>query len=202
MAIAASGLRCEWREVVLRDKPAALLAASPKGTVPVLVLPGGQVLEQSLDIMRWALAQRDPEGWLQAGEPDEVEALIASCDGTFKQALDRCKYPERHPELPPGAAQSQARAWLVGLEDRLARSAYLCGSRAALSDVALMPFVRQYAGIDRTDWDARPWPRLQAWLAAWESGALFEQVMHKAPAWRDGQAVQYFPPGPCPAERS
>nr|WP_264080725.1 glutathione S-transferase [Paracidovorax avenae] len=197
MAIAASGQRCEWREVVLRDKPAALLAASPKGTVPVLVLPGGRVLEQSLDIMRWALAQRDPAGWLQVGEPDDVEALLASCDGPFKQALDRCKYPERHPEVPRGAAQSQARAWLESLEDRLARGAFLCGSRAALADVALMPFVRQYAAIDRTAWNARPWPRLQAWLAAWENGALFEQVMHKAPPWHEAQPVQFFPPGPA-----
>lgn len=195
MAIAASGQRCEWREVVLRDKPAALLAASPKGTVPVLVLPGGRVLEQSLDIMRWALAHHDPAGWLQAGEPDDMEALIASCDGPFKQALDRCKYPERHPEVPSGAAQSQAREWLEGLEDRLAHGTFLCGSRASLADVALMPFVRQYAAIDRTAWGSRPWPRLLAWLAAWESGALFEQVMHKAPAWREGQDVHYFPPG-------
>ncbi|WP_311232127.1 rhodanese-related sulfurtransferase [Acidovorax sp. PRC11] len=196
MAIAASGQRCEWREVVLRDKPAALLGASPKGTVPVLVLPEGHVLEQSLDIMRWALGQGDPQGWLRAGAQDEVQALIASCDGPFKQALDRCKYPERHPGLPPGEAQSQAGAWLRGLEERLARSRHLCGNAASLADVALMPFVRQYAAIDRAAWAAQPWPHLQAWLAAWEGGALWERVMHKAPAWREGQETLCFPPDP------
>ncbi|WP_333908854.1 oxygen-dependent tRNA uridine(34) hydroxylase TrhO [Acidovorax sp. GBBC 3334] len=197
LALAASGQRCEWREVVLRDKPPELLQASPKATVPVLVLPDGQVLEQSLDIMRWALRRNDPLAWLETGDPQTVADLIAACDGPFKQALDRCKYPERHPDSPPEIARAQAFGWLADLEARLAQSAFLCGSQASLADAALMPFVRQYAAIDRADWACRPWPRLQAWLAGWEGGALWETVMQKAPAWHSGQAVQYFPAPPA-----
>lgn len=99
LALVVSGQRCELREVVLKAKPQGLLQASPKGTVPVLVLPSGQVLEQSLDIMLWALGQHDPQSWLHPsqGTQAEMQALIAECDGPFKQALDRTKYPTRYP---------------------------------------------------------------------------------------------------------
>lgn len=200
LAIAASGQLCEWREVVLRDKPRALLDASPKGTVPVLVLPDGTVLEQSLDIMRWALERHDPEGWRGAGDPAGVAALIAECDGPFKQALDRCKYPERHPDAPPQAAQARASAWLQGLDRRLEAGPFLCGERPSLADAALMPFVRQYAAIDRAAWAARPWHRLQAWLAWWESSPLWARVMEKTAPWAEGTAtvVRFPPPAPQP----
>ena len=110
LALAVSDQVCELREVVLRNKPQGLLLASPKGTMPVLVLPSGQVLEQSLDIMLWVLAQRDPEGWLTPshGSVQDMLALIAECDGSFKQALDRCKYPSRYPDADPARARTQA----------------------------------------------------------------------------------------------
>ena len=115
LALAVSGQACELREVVLRNKPQGLLHASPKGTVPVLVLPTGQVLEQSLEIMLWALAQHDPEGWLipSHGNLQDMLALIAECDGPFKQALDRCKYPSRYPDADIGAERARAVAWPV-----------------------------------------------------------------------------------------
>lgn len=116
LALAVSGQACELREVVLRNKPQGLLYASPKATVPVLVLPSGQVLEQSLEIMLWALAQHDPEGWLTPshGNLQDMLALIAECDGPFKQALDRCKYPSRYPDADIGAERARAVAWLGG----------------------------------------------------------------------------------------
>ena len=195
LALAVSGQVCELREVVLRNKPQGLLQASPKGTVPVLVLPSGQVLEQSLDIMLWALAQHDPEGWLTPshGSVQDMLALIAECDGPFKQALDRCKYPGRYPDADPALARTQAVEWLQKLETRLCPNACLYGDRAALADMAIAPFVRQFAGIDDAWWSAQPWPRLQAWLAHWQSSPLFDQVMPKLPAWVDGTQGVPFP---------
>lgn len=195
LALAVSGQVCELREVVLRAKPQGLLQASPKATVPVLVLPDGAVLEQSLDIMRWALGRNDPAGWLTPSHGNEAAmlALIAECDGPFKQALDRCKYPSRYPEADAAQARVQAVEWLQGLEARLAGQPFLLGDHAALADMAIAPFVRQFAGIDADWWAAQPWPRLQAWLAQWQASPLFESVMPKLPAWVDGTEGVVFP---------
>lgn len=195
LALAVSGQTCELREVVLRSKPQGLLQASPKGTVPVLVLPDGLVLEQSLDIMRWALAQQDPEGWLtpSQGDMQSMLALVAECDGPFKQALDRCKYPHRYPNADTAAARTQAVEWLQGLEAQLTPRPFLFGGHTTLADMAIAPFVRQFAGIDAAWWDAQPWPHLQAWLAQWQASHLFESVMHKLPAWLDGTEGVPFP---------
>lgn len=195
LALAVSGQVCELREVVLRNKPQGLLQASPKATVPVLMLLDGQVLEQSLDIMQWALAQNDPAGWLTPshGDVNAMLALVAECDGPFKQALDRCKYPNRHPEADAPLARKQAMEWLQGLEVRLGGHHCLFGNHATLADMAIAPFVRQFAGIDIAWWDAQPWPHLQAWLSQWQASSLFESVMHKWPAWVDGTEGEPFP---------
>ena len=196
LALAISGQACELREVVLRHKPQGLLQVSPKATVPVLVLPGGQVMDESLDIMRWALAQHDPEGWLTPshGTLAEMLVLIAECDGAFKQALDRCKYPSRYPEADSAQARTQAEQWLQALNARLAAHRFLLGSHATLADMAVAPFVRQFAGIDATWWDAQPWAALQAWLVQWQTSRLFESVMHKLEAWVDGTEGVIFAP--------
>ena len=196
LALAISGQACELREVVLRNKPQGLLQVSPKATVPVLVLPGGQVMDESLDIMRWALAQRDPEGWLTPshGTLAEMLVLIAECDGTFKQALDRCKYPSRYPEADTAQARIQAEQWLQGLHARLTAHRFLFGSHATLADMAIAPFVRQFAGIDATWWDAQPWAALQVWLAQWQASSLFEGVMHKLETWVDRTEGVIFAP--------
>ena len=133
LALAVSGQACELREVVLKNKPQSLLQVSPKATVPVLVLPSGQVLDQSLDIMLWALAQHDPEGWLapSEGSVQDMLAWIAECDGPFKQALDRCKYPSRYPDANVEGERAKAVAWLSTLELRLcAPRPYLFGNVA------------------------------------------------------------------------
>ncbi|MCS4509420.1 glutathione S-transferase [Xylophilus ampelinus] len=196
-ALLSGGVRCELREVVLRDKPAALLAASPKGTVPVLVLADGRVLDQSLDIMRWALEIRDPAGWLQParGSAGEMQALIEACDTVFKPALDGFKYPDR-----AGAARADAAprdtgaAWLRTLETRLHRTPHLFGDRPGLADAAILPFVRQFAMVEPDGFAAEPWPHLHAWLAAWTGSAAFARTMHRYPPWDGRPGAAWFPP--------
>ena len=159
-------------EVKLSDKPAEMIAMSPKGTVPVLVLPDGRVIDQSLDIMRWALAGHDPEGWLGG---DDL-ALIDTNDGPFKFHLDRYKYPDRH-NSDPREHRSAAFDLLVELEHRLHDQPYLCGRTRTLTDAALMPFVRQFARTDPTWFEQQPLPELQRWLGQQLSSPLFERVM-------------------------
>ena len=164
LALLVAGCDVCIMEVKLSAKPVALLAASAKATVPVLVLPEGRVIDESLDIMRWALSHADPENWLDTIEP----ALIARFDGDFKQRLDRTKYPERHGN-DPAPHRAAALAMLVDLE-----SAPLpTGFTAA----AIMPFVRQFAAIDRGWFAAQPVPKVQHWLAAWEASPLFAAAM-------------------------
>lgn len=181
MALAVSETRCEIREVKLRDKPADMLAASPKGTVPVLVLPDGRVIDESLDIMRWALGRNDPEGWLEGDDA----ALIAANDGPFKHHLDRYKYPDRHAS-DPGEHRALGLDMLAQLEARLAGGGYLCGGQRSLTDAAIMPFVRQFAAVDRAWFDARPLPAVQRWLAGQTASPLFAAVMVVRSTWRQG----------------
>lgn len=195
MAVAASGQRCELREVVLRDKPAELLAASPKGTVPVLVDVDGSVIEQSLDIMLWALRRNDADGWLrpERGTLEDMLALVAECDGDFKRHLDGYKYPERQPMADATAHRAQGALFLARLEDRLQDSRCLHGARPALADIAIVPFVRQFAQVDAAWFEAQPWPRLRAWLASGLEAPVFARVMAKYPPWRTGQPGVDFP---------
>ncbi len=198
LALAVSGQPHELREVVLKNKPAEMLAASPKGTVPVLVLPGGEVIQESLDIMRWALARNDPTQWLSAPQASqqEMDELITAYDSDFKHHLDRYKYPNRYPQESEGDAagfalkhRSEAALWLAQLDARL-DGGWLLGTRASLADMALLPFVRQFAHTD-ADWFAtQSWPRLQAWLAAFEASALFAGVMGKHAAWQPADEGQ------------
>ncbi len=188
MAVWISETPCELREVKLADKPAELLAASLKGTVPVLVRPDGAVIDESLAIMRWALERHDPEGWL-AGEE---RALIEANDGSFKHALDRYKYPVRYPGSDPHEHREQGVLFLRVLEERLAGSDNLAGPRRGLTDIALFPFVRQFAHTDRAWFDVLPLPRLRAWLKRHLASDLFAAVMPKFAPWRAGQPPVHF----------
>lgn len=180
MTLRYAGIQVQTREVNLRQKPAALLAISPKATVPVLQLPSGEVIDQSLDIMDWALRQSDPAGWLGAGEPGEARRWISLNDGPFKTLLDRYKYAERHPELSMAAHRDRALDALVKpMDDQLRGARYLLGPRISIADVALFPFVRQFARVDKPWFDAMALPALQAWLNAWLSCELFTSVMHQ-----------------------
>lgn len=189
MALWAAQVAVELREISLRDKPAHLLQISPKGTVPVLQLPGGTVLEQSLDIMHWALSQQDPQGWLNADHA-AMHALIARNDGEFKKALDRYKYPDRYPEHPQQVYRAQGEQFLQCLEAALALHDYLLGDAPSMADVAIFPFIRQFAAVDAPWFAGKPYPRLQAWLNQWLESALFAQIMQKLTAEgiaRDGE---------------
>jgi glutathione S-transferase len=175
MALRYSGVPLSIVEVSLKAKPAQMLAASPKGTVPVLVCADGSVIEQSLDIMHWALARHDPDNWLQPG----CNELIEANDTTFKVLLDRYKYAIRYPEHPMAFYRAQGAEFLQRLEDVLTRSPYLAGPALSLADVALAPFVRQFAHVDR-DWFAQaPYPHLNAWLECFLTSELFSSVMRK-----------------------
>ena len=199
LALSVSGQAHELREIVLRNKPADLLATSPKGTVPVLVLPGGEVMDESLDIMRWTLGRHDPAQWLAppGASSGEMAALIAANDGDFKRHLDRYKYPNRYADESGGgdaagfalAHRTQAARWLAQLDARLV-GGWLFGTQASLADMALLPFVRQFAHTNPVWFAAQPWPRLQGWLAAFEASALFAGVMGKYAAWQPDAVAQ------------
>ncbi len=181
LALLASGARFELREIVLRDKPAAMLAASPKGTVPVLQLDDGRVIDESLDIMLWALGRNDPERWLAGYDA----ALVEAFDTQFKHHLDRYKYAERH-DADPIAHRDAGLALLAQLDARLADSADLCGPQRTLSDMAIFPFVRQFAAVDPDGFAALPIARAQAWLARHVASPLFEQAMQRFAPWTPG----------------
>ena len=199
MAIAASGIECRLREVVLRDKPAEMLDASPKGTVPVIVEQDGTVIEESLDVMSWALGQNDAEDWLapESGTRAEMDALIAQCDGPFKRALDRYKYPNRYED--EGVIREDQRAlglqFLEQLNQQLEGHAQLFGDRVSYADIAIFPFIRQFANTDRDWFNALDLPHLQAWLAGHLDSPRFKQIMPKFPQWKTGDEEPVFPSG-------
>ena len=187
MALIISGQQVELREVVLRDKPDAMLALSPKGTVPVLALPGGAVIDESLDIMHWALREYDPERWLDGDDA----ALIATNDGPFKHHLDRYKYAGRYGS-DPLEHRAGAMELLGALEGRLGNVGFLCGPGRTLADIALFPFVRQFARTEPEWFDAQPLPRVQAWLRVLVGSELFARVMTRRPAWQPGDAAVWL----------
>ena len=178
LALAISNTPYALREVHLANKPAAMLAASAKGTVPVLVLDDSEVIDESLPIMRWALARNDPEGWLLRDDHD----LIARNDGAFKHDLDRYKYPDRHGS-DASVHRKRGLEFLTMLEARLARSAQLCGAQRGIADAAILPFVRQFAAVDPEWFAEQPVPDLKRWLARHLESGLFQSVMARAKPW-------------------
>ncbi len=205
-AIASAGVVVDMREITLRDKPAAMLAASPKGTVPVLVLPGGQVIDESLPIMRWALAQRDPQAWLrpERGTLEQMLALVDDCETRFKPHLDRSKYANRFRAewAQPGSDDAalerafadrhygEALRFLQQLAQALQASmaqhaqystggdaACLFGGRPALADFAIVPFVRQFARQDAGRFAALAPPLVAGWMARLLACPDFDAVM-------------------------
>ncbi|WP_018150393.1 glutathione S-transferase [Leeia oryzae] len=192
MALKYCNLMIEVREISLRDKPAHMLENSPKGTVPVLVLPDQQVLEQSLDIMHWALSQHDPAGWVLAAQRYNTQALIATNDGPFKAALDRYKYPDRYPDRPQADYRAQGEVFLAELEARLNQYPYLFGPGITLADIAIFPFVRQFSKVDSLWFEQADYPKLKAWLSTLTTMPLFDAIMHKYPTWQPGQAPAYL----------
>ncbi len=182
MALKVSGAQFEHREVVLRDKPPEMIEVSPKGTVPVLVSETGNVLEESLDIMRWALRQNDPEGWLDR-QDDE---LLAANDGPFKHHLDRYKYATRYDDVDPEEHGKEAVEHLRVLDNRLENSPYLRGDKRGFADIAIFPFVRQFANADREWFDDQHLPHVAKWLEGFVTSDLFASIMVKHDQWQAG----------------
>lgn len=178
LALAICKTSYALREVHLARKPAAMLASSPKGTVPVLVLEDGAVIDESLRIMRWGLEQQDPHHWLERNDID----LIARNDAAFKHDLDRYKYSDRY-NADPGLHRDSGMEFLRELDSRLAAAGQLCGSKPGLTDAAILPFVRQFAAVDRKWFMGQPLKHLQAWLEGHLSSALFKAVMVRSEPW-------------------
>jgi len=193
LALAVSGQTCELREVVLRDKPQALQTASAKATVPVLI-DGSRVFEESLDIMLWALRRNDPGRWLspERGDKQQMLVLIQRCDMEFKPHLDRYKYPDRY-QADREAHRAAGAAFLQELDGQLGQGEWLFGARCALADMAIAPFVRQFAGTDETWFAGQPWPVLRCWLQRFTEAELFERVMQKYAPWQPGTVGVMFP---------
>lgn len=181
LALFSAGLRVEHREILLRDKPAAFLAASPTATVPTLVEPDGTVIDESLDIMIWALSQNDPERWLDM--PEDGFARIEQFDGPFKTALDHYKYASRYPDVDASENRATAAALLMTLEDRLDGQRFLFGDDPKLADMAILPFVRQFAHVDLDWFEQQPWHRVSTWLTAFKNSDRFLAIMQKHPVW-------------------
>jgi glutathione S-transferase len=195
LASIASGQVCELREIVLRDKPQEMLDVSPKGTVPVLIDIDGRVIDESIDIMLWALAKKDPEKWLmpEQGSVAEMLELIAEFDDRFKYHLDRYKYPNRYEDADAEMHRASGALYLDKLNAKLSATTYLFGNSAALADRAIAPFVRQFAHVDRDWFNEQSWPQLQAWLAAFVDSEIYARAMQKYPRWESGKAGIIFP---------
>ena len=185
LALASAQIPVEHREVQLRDKPAAMLAASPKGTVPVLIT-GDTVIDESYDIMLWALRQNDPEGWLDV--PPQAHDLITLADGPFKTSLDSYKYASRTENPDPEKHRSDATRFLMTRHTMLTSQPYLYGPTPRLPDMAIAPFVRQFAHVDLDWFTAQPWPNLSQWLSDFKASERFVSIMVKHPVWTPDSA--------------
>lgn len=197
MALWISTQRCQLREVILSNKPSEMLAVSPKGTVPVLIDEHGRVFDESLDIMLWALQQRDPAFWLPLSRDSLTESLtlVAECDGLFKRALDRYKYPDRYPDPDSQESREQGAEYLRKLQGILREQRWLGDEHAALSDHAIVPFVRQFSMVDPVWFDAQAWPELRDWLRSLVTSPVFVEVMRKVEPWTSDRPGVEFPFG-------
>lgn len=187
MGLKVSGLTYEHREIILRDKPDEMLDASPKGTVPVWVKGDGEVIDESLDLLLFALGESDPKGWLDC-DRETADDLIAQNDGPFKQHLDRYKYASRYSDDAKRgdvdlSHRAQAEETIAGYETRLTDNDFLLGARQTLADIAIFPFMRQFANTDIQWWSSAPYPKTRAWLTRHIESDLFKSIMTKYPLW-------------------
>ena len=193
MGIYAAGYPVRLREIVLRDKPEHMLEISPKGTVPVLQLVNGKVIEESLEILLYALSLSDPQGLLDC-DRTEADSLIKNNDNEFKYALDRYKYPNRYPDENCDGMRDQGAQFLNLLNNRLSNHQYLMAERLSYTDIAIFPFIRQFANVDKDWFDTLPYAHLQTWLSANLESELFAAIMPKFKPWNETGEEIPFPP--------
>lgn len=184
-------IRCELREVVLRDKPAQMTALSAKATVPVLHLPDGQVIDESYDIIKWAVARNDPHDWQAFTR--QADELVAENDGPFKSALDNYKYTCPSPEQGSGSPRDRGEIFLQKLNQLLETSAFLVAEQQTIADIAIFPFIRQFAHVDKDWFYGQPYPHLHQWLITQLESDIFKAVMKKYLPWQEGHKSVYFP---------
>jgi len=189
LAIASAGVEVELREILLRDKAPEFLEVSPSATVPCLVADD-KIIDESRDIMVWALGKSDPDGWLDM--PDEGNGIIDLIEGPFKTALDRYKYSTRYKDADRENERTKASSFLLDLDARLANRPFLFGDRVTLADTATLPFIRQFAMTDKTWFDVQDWPHLSHWLGAFLASERLAQIMKKYPIWRAGDPITLF----------
>jgi len=189
LALKYSGAAIELREVDLKHVPASLSRASSKDTVPVLVLPNGKVLDESWDILLWALRQSDPDRWLGEDESHLIPAdqLVEMNDFSFKDDLDHYKYADRYPEHPAEEYRSRGEEFLQELEELLTAQTYLLGGRISLADIGIFPFIRQFSLVDKDWFEQTPYRHLQRWLDGFIQSGLFAAIMVKYPVWKPGE---------------
>lgn len=187
LALQSSGIQVALREILLRDKPQAFLEASPSATVPCLI-DGDRVIDESLDIMIWSLEQNDPDHWLHM--PHDGWSWVARCDGPFKHALDRTKYASRYPEEDAACHRAEATRFLIDLDAQIDEWMF---RTPTLADFAVLPFVRQFAFIDKALFDALDLPSVHDWLDRFLQSDDFEAIMKKFPQWHVGEAEPAFP---------
>ena len=192
MAIHISGQKCELREVLLRDKPPSMLEYSPKGTVPVLVLQDGNVIDESLDVIDWALNLNDPDDWQRSKDTKKTKELIKINDGEFKYHLDRYKYSKRYDNEDPEFHKKKCLKFIESVNNELNNSKYIFDDNISYADIVLLPFMRQFRIADMEWFDSLPYDNLKKWLSSFLDSSLLHSIMKKYDLWKEGDDLIIF----------
>ena len=192
MAIHISGQRCELREVLLRDKPPSMLEYSAKGTVPVLILQNGKVIDESLDVIDWALNLNDPDDWQRSKDKEKTKELIKINDGEFKYHLDRYKYSKRYDNEDPEFHRKKCLKFIESINNELNNSKYIFDDNISYADIVLLPFIRQFRIADIEWFDSLPYDNLKKWLSSFLNSSLLNSIMKKYDLWKEGDKSIVF----------
>ena len=192
MAIHISGQRCELREVLLRDKPPSMLEYSAKGTVPVLILQDGKVIDESLDVIDWALNLNDPDDWQRSKDKEKTKELIKINDGEFKYHLDRYKYSKRYDNEDPEFHRKKCLKFIESINNELNNSEYIFDDNISYADIVLLPFIRQFRIADIEWFDSLPYDNLKKWLSSFLNSSLLNSIMKKYDLWKEGDKSIIF----------
>ena len=192
MAIHISDQRCELREVLLRDKPPSMLQYSAKGTVPVLILQDGKVIDESLDVIDWALNLNDPDNWQRSKDTKKTKELIKINDGEFKYHLDRYKYSKRYDNEDPELHRKKCLKFIESINNELNNSEYIFDDNISYADIVLLPFIRQFRIADIEWFDSLPYDNLKKWLSSFLNSSLLNSIMKKYDLWKEGDKSIIF----------
>ena len=192
MAIHISGQKCELREVLLRDKPPSMLEYSAKGTVPVLILQDGKVIDESLDVIDWALNLNDPDDWQRSKDTKKTKELIKINDGEFKYHLDRYKYSKRYDNEDPEFHKKKCLKFIELINNELNNSKYIFDDNISYADIVVLPFIRQFRIADIEWFDSLPYDNLKNWLSNFLDSSLLNSSMKKYDLWKEGDKSIVF----------